>query len=84
MTITQTVEIPADRRFMFPPEIPVGSKANIIIQFPVKDAAASSEDVSKKRMTAEEEKKWIDDNIEWLTKESMEDLAIQNKYLEEK
>jgi len=83
MTITQTIEIPADRRFMFPPEILVGSKANIIIQFPVA-TAASSEPISKKRMTAEEEKKWIDDNIEWLTKESMEDLAIQNMYLEDK
>ena len=38
MTITQTVEIPADRRITLevPREVPTG-KANIIIQFPVKE-----------------------------------------------
>jgi len=77
MTITQTVEIPADRRITLevPHETPTG-RASVeykIIPF-----------VNKKpKMTAEEEEKWINDNIEWLIKESNEDLAIQNMYLEE-
>jgi len=37
MTITQTIEIPADRRITVPREVPEG-KANIIIQFPIQDA----------------------------------------------
>ncbi|MCL2722452.1 MAG: hypothetical protein FWD47_14070 [Treponema sp.] len=79
MTITQTIDIPADRRITLevPRETPMG-KASVeykIIPFVNKS--------TKPKMTAEEEKKWINDNIEWLTNESNEDLAIQNKYLEE-
>ena len=40
MTITQTVEIPADRRIIIevPPQVPTG-KMNVIIQFPVREDA---------------------------------------------
>ena len=36
MTITQTVEIPADRRITVPHDVPEG-RANIIIKFPVQE-----------------------------------------------
>jgi len=39
MTITQTVEIPADRRLIIdvPPQVPTG-RTDVIIQFPVQEA----------------------------------------------
>ncbi|MCL2441802.1 MAG: DUF2281 domain-containing protein [Treponema sp.] len=36
MTITQTIDIPADRRITLPHEVPEG-RANIIIQFPIQE-----------------------------------------------
>ena len=36
MTITQTIDIPADRRITVPREVPEG-RANIIIQFPIQE-----------------------------------------------
>ena len=45
MTITQTVEIPANRRIMLdvPPQIPAGEKAKVkVIWFPVKNEAKPS------------------------------------------
>jgi len=40
MTITQTVEIPADRRLIIdvPPQVPTG-RTDVIIQFPVQEDA---------------------------------------------
>ena len=73
MTITQTVEIPADRRITIevPRETPIG-KANMeykIIPF--------VNNKIKHRMTEEEEIEWINKNIEWLNKEAMENLSFR-------
>jgi len=68
MTITQTIEIPADRRITVPREVPTGP---VILTFtPAK--------VNKKpKMTEAEEIEWINKNIEWLNKEAMENLSYQ-------
>jgi len=68
MTITQTIEIPADRRITVPREVPTG---RTIIAF----TPAISK--TKPRMTEEEEIEWINKNIEWLNKEAMENLSYQ-------
>ena len=73
MTITQTVEIPADRRVTLevPRETPTG-RANLeykIIPF-VKEKANN-------KMTPEEEKEWLKKNSEWLNKEAMDVLEYQ-------
>jgi hypothetical protein len=73
MTITQTIEIPADRRITLevPPQIPIG-RASVeykIIPFDTKK--------SKRKMTPEEEKKWFEENSEWLNKEAMDVLEYQ-------
>ena len=48
MTVTQTVDIPADRRvridFMVPHEVPTG-RANIVIQFPIPQEALTTKKV---------------------------------------
>jgi len=74
MTITQTVEIPADRRITLevPLEVPTG-RASLeykIIPFVNK--------TPKQRMTEEEEKEWINNNIEWLNKEAELNLSYQS------
>ena len=70
MTITQTIEIPADRRITLdvPREVPTGK--TIIAFTPAKDEV-------KPRMTEEEEIEWINKNIEWLNKEAMDNLSYQ-------
>jgi len=70
MTITQTVEIPADRRITLevPREVPTGP---VILTF----TPARSE--KKPRMTEDEEMEWINKNIEWLNKEAMINLSYQ-------
>ena len=73
MIITQTVEVPADRRITLevPREIPTG-ETTIIIQFPIKEIS-----VKKRKMTPEEEKEWFEKNSEWLNKEAMDVLSYQ-------
>ena len=73
MTITQTIDIPADRRIFLevPREIPMG-ETTIIIQFPAKEIPAK-----KRKMTPEEEKEWFEKNSEWLNKEAMDVLEYQ-------
>ena len=70
MTITQTVEIPADHRLIIdaPREIPAGKT---IITF----TPARTEKISK--MTEKEEIEWINKNIEWLNNEAMDNLSYQ-------
>jgi hypothetical protein len=78
MTITQTVEIPESHRLVIdvPHEVPAGL-TNVVIQFPIKET------VVKRRMTEVEEIAYINNNIEWLTREAMENLSYQNMYLDE-
>ena len=70
MTITQTVEIPADRRLTIevPREVPVG---RTILTFTPARAK------TKPRITEAEEIEWINKNIEWLNKEAMDNLSYQ-------
>ena len=54
MTITQTVEIPADRRLVIevPPQVPAG-KINVIIQFPVReDEQSMTTELEPEKQTA--------------------------------
>jgi len=46
MTITQTVEIPANRRIIFdvPPQTPTG-RARVIIQYPIREDEQADEDI---------------------------------------
>jgi len=46
MTITQTIDIPADRRIIFdvPPQTPTG-RARVIIQFPIREDEKFDEDI---------------------------------------
>jgi len=84
MTATQTITFPASGKMTV--DIPKGFSREqpVILTFTQpKPALCNEVSSTKKPMTAEEEKKWINDNIEWLTNESLEDLAIQNMYLEE-
>ena len=55
MTITQTVEIPADRRITVevPREVPIGA-VNVIIKFPVKEGAQPKAESKKICMTKKE------------------------------
>jgi len=73
MTITQTVEIPDNRRIRLdlPREVPTG-KTTIIIQFPTKVISEK-----KNKMTPEEEKEWFEKNAEWLNKEAIDVLEYQ-------
>jgi len=68
MTITQTIDIPADRRITVPREVPTG---RTIINFTPAKAGI------KPRMTEEEEIEWINKNIEWLNNEAMINLSYQ-------
>jgi len=71
MTITQTVEIPVNRKLIIdlPPEIPTGKAKMEYTIIPFEKA--------KPRMTEEEEIEWINKNIEWLNKEAMVNLSYQ-------
>ena len=65
MTITQTVEIPADRRITVPGEVPTG---HVILTFaPVK----------KPRMTEAEEIELINRHVEELNSEALDALSYQ-------
>jgi len=68
MTITQTIDIPPDRRITVPREVPTGP---VVLTF----TPARSE--KKPRMTEEEEIEWINKNAEWLNKEAMINLSFQ-------
>ena len=70
MTITQTVDIPADRRLAIdvPSEIPAG--ATIITFTPASTI--------KKKMTDAEELELINRNAEWLNREAMDVFLYQN------
>jgi len=73
MTITQTVEIPANRRITLevPREVPIG-KANVEYNI-----TPFIKNKTKQRMTEKEEIEWINKNIEWLNKEAIENLSYQ-------
>jgi len=73
MTITQTVEIPADRRVTLevPREVPMG-ETTIIIQFPTKKIPQN-----KRKMTAEEEKTAINRIAQRLKVEMADVLEMQ-------
>jgi len=70
MTVTQTVEIPADRRITVevPREIRTGT---VILTF------TPPQTVKKRKFTEEEEKEWYNKNAEWLNKEAMDVLEYQ-------
>ena len=68
MTITQTIEIPADRRITIPREVPIGP-----VVLTITPAGAGK----KPRMTEAEEIEWINKNIEWLNNEAMTNLSYQ-------
>jgi len=73
MTITQTINIPADRRvfFDFPCEVPTGK-----VQVELKVIPFEKKRI-KRRLTEEEEIAWINENIEWLNKEAIDNLSYQ-------
>ena len=73
MIITQTVEIPNDRRITLevPGEVPIG-KANV--EFKITSFYKNN---TKRRMTEEEETEWIKKNIEWLNKVAIDNLSYQ-------
>ena len=74
MTITQTVEIPADRRITLevPREVPEGP---VVLTFtPVRPEPAPAK---KPRMSEAEEIEWLNRNIEWLNNEAMINLSYQ-------
>jgi len=68
MTITQTIDIPADRRITVPCEVPTG--ATIIAFTP-----AQAE--TKPRMTEEEERKLFELHADELNAEAMDVLSYQ-------
>jgi hypothetical protein len=74
MTITQTVEIPADRRLTIdvPQEVPTG-QTSVIIQFPFLE-----ETPAKKRMTEAEEMELINRNADRLNAEAIDVLSYQD------
>ena len=69
MTVTQTVEIPANRRLIIdvPREVPIGQ---VIISF-------TSSLPIKRKMTEAEEIEYINRNAESLNKEAMDVLSYQ-------
>ena len=70
MTITQTVDIPADRRLIIdvPQEIPAGP---VILTF-------TPALPNKRKMTEAEELELINRNAEWLNREAMDVFLDQN------
>ena len=68
MTITQAVEIPADRRITVPREVRTGS---VIITFTPTEVA------KKPRMTEAEELEYINKNADRLNAEALDVLSYQ-------
>ena len=66
MTITQTVDIPADHRLTIdvPREVPEGP---VVLTFTPP---------AKRKLTAEEEREYIKQNAEWLNKQTEENLEF--------
>jgi len=63
MTITQTVEIPADRRITVPREVPIGATARVefnIIPFVKKEETTASTTSPKLRITKSELDKMLE------------------------
>ena len=73
MTITQTIEIPADRRIVLtvPPEVPIG-RTSVTIQFPVQKTSV------KKCMTEAEEKELFKLHADELNAEALDVLSYQD------
>jgi len=69
MTITQTIEIPADRRITVPREVPTGSV--ILTYTPAKPE-------KKPRMSEEEELEHINRNADRLNAEALDVLSYQS------
>jgi len=68
MTITQTVEIPADRRITVPSEVPTGP---VILSFtPIRGE-------KKPRMTEAEEIELINRHVEELNREALDAFSYQ-------
>jgi len=74
MSITQTVEIPANHRLIIdvPPEVPAGQAKIIYFTVPA----------VKAKMTEEQEMEFINRNAERLNAEAMDVLSYQNMYLD--
>ena len=72
MTITQTVDIPADRLLTIkvPPQIPVGRTILTFTLAPVSK--------KKVKLTPEEEAAYFSANREWLNKEAEDVLSYQD------
>ena len=71
MTLTQTVDVPADRRITLPREVPTG-KAVVVIQFPVRaEATTADPENPKMHIPVNSEGKFI------LTKEVIDEM-LQN------
>ena len=68
MTITQTIEVPADRRIIVPREVPTGQ---VIFTF------TPAKSVKKPRMTEEEELELINRHADELNREAMDVLSYQ-------
>jgi hypothetical protein len=76
MTITQTVDIPADRRIFFevPPQIPTGK-----ITLTFTPVSASKEPIKN---SAERDLEIINKNAERLNSEALDVLSYQDMYLD--
>jgi len=74
MSVTQTVEIPANRRLTIdvPPEVPTG-------QAEIRFFPASA---GKEKMSEAQEMELINRNAERLNREAMDVLSYQNLYLD--
>jgi len=74
MTVTQTVEILADRRITLevPIEVPIGKAS---LEYKIVPFANKTQ---KPRMTETEEIEWINSNAEWLNEEAMINLSCQS------
>ena len=72
MTITQTVDIPANRLLTIkvPPQIPIGKTILTFTPAPVPK--------KKAKLTPEEEAVYFSANIEWLNKEAEDVLSYQD------
>ena len=74
MTVTQTIDIPVDRRVTIPPEIPMGK---VILTFT--PASAIKEPIQRSEARDIE---IINKNAERLNREAMDVLSYQNLYLD--
>jgi len=78
MSVTQTVDIPADRRLTIdvPREVPTGR--TILTFTPAYEQESPGQKPAKRKMTVEEEKEYISHNAEWLNREMEDVLLYQN------